>query len=347
MLAATERVHAIIEPMLANDRMPCVWSRRSLLVVLAAGSVAVLSGCRVQLEEGAPHIPLVPTRVPMKDEKALLALLRRTTTLGSLARAVGGAPMSVAGQLIAIHSTQVEVIARLMRDGGVPETTIGANRTAPATAAPTATAPRTTASHTTASPTRQPLAPLAMLSAAERDSVSEVSLGDLSNAHVALIGSMMAQRIAAVTLLGGTAAPVVPAGLIRPEAVRLLEAARAAVYGFEIVAAQIDRTGRALAASTLASLRTRASELHAMVGSTGTPAPLGYELPFPVNDGASARRLALHLLQALLTRQASALGPATGEATSLATLVQWLGATDAIASRWGSPLTAFPGLTNA
>jgi len=347
MLAATARVHAIIEPMPANDRMPCVWSRRSLLVALAAGSFAVLSGCRVQLEEDAPHIPLVPTREPMKDEKALLAVLGRTTSLRSLAEAIGGAPTSMTGQLSAVHATQVAVIARLLRDGGVPESTIGASRTAPATAAPTTTASPTTASPTTASPTRPPLAPLAMLSAAERDSVSDVSLGDLSNAHVALIGSMMAQRIAAVTLLGGTAAPVVRAGLIGAEALRLLEAARAAVYGFEIVAAQIDRTGRALAMSTLASLRTRASELQTMVGSSGTPPPLGYELPFPVTDRDSARRLALHLLEALLTRQAAALEPATGDASSLAALVQWLGATEATASRWRSPLTAFPGLTNA
>jgi hypothetical protein len=318
----------------ANDRMPCVWSRRSLLVALAAGSLAVLSGCRVELEEGAPQIPLVPTRVPMKDEKALLALLGRTTSLRSMAAAIGGAPTSMTGQLSAVHATQVAVIARLLRDGGMPGSTIGAGRTAPTTNAP----------RTTAAPTRPPLTPLAMLSAAEKDSVSDVSLGDVSNAHVALIGSMMAQRIAAVTLLGGTVAPVARAGLIGAEAVKLLEAARAAVYGFEIVAAQIDRTGRALAMSTLASLRSRASELQAMVGSSATPAPLGYELPFPVTDGGSARRLALHLLEALLTRQASSLAPATGDATSLATLVQWLGATEAIASRWGSPLTAFPGL---
>ena len=341
MLAATVRVHAIIEPMPANDRMPCVWSRRSLLVALAAGSFAVLSGCRVQLEEDAPQIPLVPTRVPMKDEKALLALLGRTTSLRSLAEAIGGAPTSMTGQLSAVHATQVAVIARLLRDGGVPESTIGASRTAPATAAPTTTAPPTSAS-----PTRPPLAPLAMLSAAERDSVSDVSLGDVSNTHVALIGSMMAQRSAAVTLLGGTAPPVARAGLIGAEAARLLEAARAAVYGFEIVAAQIDRTGRALAMSTLSSLRTHASELQTMVGSSATPAPLGYQLPFSVTDGGSARRLALHLLEALLIRQASALAPATGHATSLTTLVQWLGATEAVATRWGSRLTAFPGLTN-
>jgi len=339
----------------ANDRMHSVWSRRSLLLALAAGSVTALSGCRVQLEEGAPHIPLVPTRVPMKDEKALLTVLGRTRSLGSLATAVGGASTSMAGRLSAVHATQVDVIERLLRDGGVPESLVGSSatstRTAPApAAAPTSTPPTTSPTSTppiSASPTPPSSAPAAVLSAAERDSVSDVSPADLSPAHVALIGSMFAQRIASVTLLGFTAAPVTPSGLSGAKAVPLLEAARAAVYGFEIVAAQIDSTGRALAMSSLASLRALASELQTLTGSSGPPPPLGYELPFPVTDRDSARRLALHLLEALLTRQAAALRPATGDATALATLVQWLGTTQVIAFRWGAPLTAFPGLSNA
>ena len=321
---------AIIEPMPANDGMPCVWSRRSLLLALAAGSVTAVSGCRVQLEEGAPHIPLVPTRVPMIDEKALLAVLGRTTTLESLAKAVGGASTSIAGRLSAVHATQVAVISRLLRDGGVPQSLSGTS----ATTGPTA-------------PATAGVSPQAALSVAETDSVSDVSAADLSTDHVALIGSMLAQRTAAATLLGGTAAPVVPSGLNGAEAMGLLAAVRAAVYGFEVVAAQVDKTGRALATSTLASLRTSVSELETMAGSLGTPPPLGYQLPFPVTDTRSARRLALHLLEALLTRQAASLEPATGDAAALATLVRWLGATEVIASRWGASLTAFPGLTNA
>jgi hypothetical protein len=319
----------------ANGRMPVSWSRRSLLVALAAGSVTALSGCRVHLEEAAPQVPLVPARVPMKDEKALLAVLGRTGSLRSLAEAVGGASTSMAGRLRAVHATQLEVIASLLRDGGVPESLMGVW--------PTAHSKGPAAS---AVPTRPSVNPAAAVSAAERSSMSDISLAELSNAHIALIGSLMAQRVAAVTLLGGTAPPVVPSGLKGSEAVRLLAAARASVYGFEVVAAQIGDRGKALAMSTLASLETRASELETVVGPTGTPRPLGYELPFPVTNTRSARRLALHLLAALLASQAAALGPATGDPTALATIVQWLGATEAIASRWGAPLTAFPGLTD-
>lgn len=318
----------------ANDGMPCLWSRRSLLAALAAGSVVALSGCRVQLEEGAPKIPLVPSRVPMKDEKALLALLGGAHVLEALAKTVGGAPTSITGRLNAVHATQVGVITRVLRDGGVPQSLIGSS----ATAGPTAPVTSPVASPAVSSP--------AVLSAAESDSVRKVSVADLSNAHVALIGSMLAQRIAAATLLGGMAVPVVAAGLKGAEAVRMLDAARATVYGFEIVAAQIGTGGRPLAISTLASMRARTAELETLVGSSGTPPPLGYQLPFPVTDPPGARRLALHLLEALLASQAAALEPAAGDATALATLVPWLGATEAVAFPWGAPLTAFPGLTS-
>jgi len=323
----------MIGSMPENGRMPASWSRRSLLVALSAGSLTALSGCQVQLEEGAPQIPLVPVRAPMNDEKVLLAVLGRTGSLSSLAKAVGGSPTSMTGRLSAVHAKQAEVIASLLRDGGVPESLIGGSPTNPtATAAP-------------ASTKGPPPGPVDALAAAEGSSMNDISAAGLSNAHVALIGSLLAQRAAAVTLLGGAAAPVVPSGLKGAEAVPLLAATRAAVYGFEVVAAQVDDAGRALAMSTLESLKTRASMLQTVVGS-GTPRPLGYELPFPVTDTRSAQRLARHLLAALLTSHAAALGPATGNADALATLVQWLGATEAVASRWGAPLAAFPGLTN-
>ncbi|MEO6143966.1 MAG: DUF4439 domain-containing protein [Dermatophilaceae bacterium] len=321
----------------ANDSMPSVWSRRSLLVALAAGSVTALSGCGVQLEQGAPRIPLVPTRVPMKDEKALLVVLRRTVSLKALAGAAGGTSTSMAGRLLAIHATQVAVIARLLRDGGVPQS-LGAPT-------PTSTTPTSTRPTATTRPT-PPLAPGAVLSAAEGDSVGEVALADLATAHVALIGSMLAQRIASATLLGGTTPPVLLSGPNSAEAVPLLEATRATVYGFEIVAAQIDSNGRALAMSTLASLRGRAADLQTLAGPAVAPPPLGYELPFRVTDSRSARRLGRQLLESLLTAHAAALEPATGQTTALAALVQWLGATEVLATRWGAPLAAFPGLTN-
>jgi Domain of unknown function (DUF4439) len=316
--------------MSANDGMPSLWSRRRLLVALAAGSATALAGCRVQLEDGVPRIPLVPARAPMKDEEALLAVLEDTRSLASLAGEVAGASTSIAGPLSRVHATQAAVIESLLREGGVPDAVFGSSATG-------------VLSRPVLSP---PVLPLAVLSAAESGSVSDVSLADLSKAHVALIGSLLAQRFAVVFLLGGTVPAAAPSDLDGSGGTALLEAVRAAVYGFEIVATHIGKSGRALAMSTLVLLRTRATELQVLVGSSAPPPPLGYQLPFPVADTGSARRLALHLLEALLSRQAAALEPAAGDAKALATLVRWMGETESMASRWDAPLAAFPGLTN-
>jgi hypothetical protein len=269
----------------------------------------------------------------MKDEKTLLAVLGRARSLASLSDAVAKGSTPVAGRLSTVHVTQVAVIERLLRKGGVPETLFGLSSTGVFS--------RPAPSPPVLSP---PVLPLAMLSAAEGESVREVSMADLSPAHAALIGSLLAQRIAAVTMLGGTFAPVAPSGLGGAVGVTLLESLRAAVYGFEIVATQIESAGQTLAMSTLASLRTRTAELKTLVGSAAPPSPLGYELPFPVTDKDNARRLALHLLDALLTREAAALEAAAGDPNALATLVDWLGETESISSRWGAPPAAFPGL---
>ena len=321
--------------MSANESMPSLWSRRGLLVALAAGSVTALSGCRVQLEEGAPRVPLVPTRVPMKDEKTLLAVLKQTRSLESLAHEVGAAPTSLAARLRAVHASQVAVVTRLLEDGGVPRSLVeapAARASSPPTSSPSVSAPAKVSS--------------AELSNAEGGTVNDISLAGLSTSHVALIGSLLAQRTAAVARLGGTVAPAGPSDLNGTDGVALLEAARSAVYGFEIVATHIDSAGLALAMSALAALRARVSELETLVGPSAPPPPLGYELPFPITDGESSRRLAVHLLETLLARMAAALEPAVGNANALATLVRWMGENESMASQWGAPLAAFPGLTN-
>src|SRR5665647_545748 len=91
VLTATARGRAIIEPMPANDRMPCLWSRRSLLAALTVGSMAALTGCRVRLEDDAPRTTNPPTRQPMPDERALLTARWDAVRLRDLAAGLGGA----------------------------------------------------------------------------------------------------------------------------------------------------------------------------------------------------------------------------------------------------------------
>ncbi|MEP7034548.1 MAG: DUF4439 domain-containing protein [Actinomycetota bacterium] len=316
--------------MSANDGMPHPWSRRAVLIALAAGSVTAVSGCRVQLEGGKPSIPAVAVRRRIKDESALLTVLEETRSLESLANAVSDGPASIAGQLALVHHTQAAVIESSLRQGGVAQALLGSSATS-------VLFPRTL---------HPPVLPLGVLSAAESGSLGDVALADLSTARVALIGSLLAQRVAAVTLLGGTVVRVPSSGPNGGAGVPLLEATRAAVYGFEVVAAQMDSRGMALAVSTLAAVRSEASELESLVGPSAPPPPLGYRLPFSVLDANSARRLAMHLIKTLLSAQAAALEPAVGDSDTLCAVVRRLAESESISSRWGVAPAAFPGLTS-
>ena len=60
---------------------------------------------------------------------------------------------------------------------------------------------------------------------------------------------------------------------------------------------------------------------------------------------AAARKLAAQVLTELRASVARDLGSTDGDLGPLGALVQWLADTEVLASRWGVPLAAFPGLT--
>lgn len=352
MLAATERGHAIIEPMPANDGMPCVWSRRSLLVALMVGSVTALTGCRVQLEDDAPRMVNLPTRQPMPDEQALLLARRDALRLRGMAAGLGGPSTPLTQLLATLHAAQADVFESMLRSGGVPPAEITATPVPTATA----TAPLTAGSAASA-PAPAPTG-VTQLATAEAEGLSAQALSDLagiSRDRVALFGSMTAQRAAAVRLLGGrlpadgTLTGPTGGTLTGPTgevAAAHLEAIRSAVYGFEVVVAQTDASHRKAAAKTLGALRASSSELQLLAGSAAKPIPLGYALPFPVSTPASALRLASHLMTALREAIASQLPAVTGDADGLTGTVRVLTDVCVHAVTWRVPLTAFPGLTN-
>jgi Domain of unknown function (DUF4439) len=369
VLAATDPGHAIIESMPANDRMPCVWSRRSLLVALTVGSVTALTGCRVRLEDDAPRI--LPTRQPIADEQALLLARRDALRLRDLAAGLGPSSNALTELLATVHGLQAQVFESVLRLGGGPPAVITAGPTAVTpTATATATATATTGSTTAAGGAPSAPAPpsgISELVAAEAEGVAAGALSDLagiSRDRVALLATMAAQRAAAVRLLGGrlptadTAAgstgggnPPRPIGgtLIGPTgevAAAQLEAIRSAVYGFEVVVAQTDPSHRTAAVKTLGALRANTSQLQQLAGSAAKPITLGYALPFPVATPSSALRLATHVMTALRTAIASQLPAVTGDAAGLAGTVQVLTDVCVDAVTWRVPLTAFPGLTN-
>src|SRR5665647_3508530 len=327
VLTATAPGRAIIEPMPANDRMPCLWSRRSLLVALTVGSMTALSGCRVRLEGDAPRTPTPPARQPMRDEQALLTARRDAVRLRDLAAGLGGAATPTTELLATVHGLQADVFESVLRSGGVPPAEII-----------TATAPAQGASG------------VADLIAAEGEALSAQALlviAGISTERVALFGSMTAQRAAAVRLLSGrlpAAGPLTaPTGEL---AAALLEALRSAVYGFEVVVTQTDVSHRRAAGQTLGALRRRAAELQLLAGPAAPPIPLGYALPFPVSTPAAAWSLATHLMTALRASIASQLPAVSGDAEGLTGMVQLLTDVCVHAVTWRVPLTAFPGLSD-
>jgi len=346
VLTATARGRAIIEPMPANDRMPCLWSRRSLLVALTVGSMTALSGCSVQLEDDAPRTPDLPPRQPMPDEQALLTARRDAVRLRDLAAGLGGAATPTTALLAAVHGVQADVLESVLRSGGVPPAEIADTPTT--TPPPTATAGGTAGGAATAP--AQTTSGVGELIAAEGEALSAQALlvlAGISTERVALFGSMTAQRAAAVRLLGGrlpAAGPLTaPTGEL---AAALLEALRSAVYGFEVVVTQTDVSHRRAAGQTLGALRTRSVELQLLAGPAAPPIPLGYALPFPVSTPAAALRLATHLMTALGASIASQLPAVTGDAEGLTGMVQLLTDVCVHAVTWRVPLTAFPGLSD-
>ncbi|HEY8653152.1 MAG TPA: DUF4439 domain-containing protein [Dermatophilaceae bacterium] len=335
----------------ANDRMPRLWSRRSLLVALTVGSMTALSGCRVRLEGDAPRTPTPPARQPMRDEQALLTAHRDAVRLRDLAAGLGGAASPTTELLATVHGLQADVFESVLRSGGVPPAEIAGTPTTtpPPTATATASGTAGGAAGGAATAPAQAASGVGELIAAEGEALSAQALSDLagiSTERIALFGSMTAQRAAAVRLLGGrlpAAGPLTaPTGEL---AAVLLEAIRSAVYGFEVVVTQTDVSHRRAAGQTLGALRTRSAELQLLAGPAAPPIPLGYALPFPVSTPAAALRLATNLMTALRASIASQLPAVTGDAEGLTGTVQLLTDVCVRAVTWRVPLTAFPGLS--
>jgi hypothetical protein len=168
----------------------------------------------------------------------------------------------------------------------------------------------------------------------------------VSTSVIPLVGSVLAQRAAAASLLGAPTTWPEPTWSAPSLAASYLESTRAAVYAFEVVAAQ-SPTGaqHTLALATLAALESRGQDQESLAGASAGPPALGYPLPFPVTTPAAARKLAVQVLTDLRASVARDLGSTAGDIGPLGALVQWLADTEVLASRWGVPLAAFPGLT--
>lgn len=298
-------------------------TRRALL--LAAVSVPALAACRVRLEDDAPHVPLVPTREPVPDEAALLALLADLRTLHAQATAL----RPPRPQLVAAHAQHVRVIESALSAARVPSPS--------------------------SSPSTRPVSAPALPAheAAALTPASLTALGALTTDLAATVRSIAVYRALAAASLGAPvrwpALPTTPP--TSPDAaVRLLAALRSAQYALQLAATRsgpesdgavpTSQRGRLVADSQWLAGRCRA--LVSLLGDAAPPAPLGYPLPFPVATPADAKRLAAQSYSQLELAIGATLAAADGAACAV--IVQTLAETMTHGAAWGLALTPFPGL---
>lgn len=319
--------------------------RRAMLGGTLGAAALVLSGCDVRLEDDAPPLPLIPTREPIPAEPALLWLLEDCRNLADKD-----------GPRTELYAEQVAVLRSALFRAGIPIETLDEVLAAPdptgstagsasAGRTPTATASAGPIPSPTSSPTSAP---------AEGSTAALTRVDDLARCGPGMfpvVMSLLAQRWAAVRLAGDEApqgALVGDPGLIwrfSHLAAGFVEQTTAAVYGFEIVAAQTEEAARDTAVVTLADLRRLRREQTVRAGARAPAPALGYPLPFPVDSEESALRLAEHVLTGLTDGYAGLLTTVTGAAQedTAQDVVGWLGAAAAHGVSWGVPLEAFPG----
>jgi hypothetical protein len=359
----------------AHAGMPCAPTRRTALGALALAAAAVpLAACGIRLEDDAPRVPLLPTREPVPGEAFLLGLWLGSGDLAELAGRVGGPSTSLPARLAPLHREQVAGLRSLLSRLGIPDRAVAdaeaAHRaqtvtaaggtgttTGPTTGTTTGTgSPATTAtpsgagSTATSRPVPTTAAPptTASLAAAEAEALAPESFTELAAlpaTAVPVAAATLAQRAAAATLLGKTVRWAEQPEVETELAVTALESLRAAVYGFEVVAAQSRDAQRALATTTLATLRARAALVSTLAGEAAAPPALGYPLPFAVTTPAAARRLAVSVLGGLRASHAAAVDGSAGRAGSLASCVEWLAEAEVLAYRWRMAPQPFPGLS--
>jgi hypothetical protein len=326
--------------------------RRTLLTAgLGTLSALALASCGIRLEDDAPRLPLLPARTPIDGETFLLGLVRSSAELAGDARALGGARTSLVARLAGLHARQATVLGAELRRLGVPQNLVDQAARPSATSSSTGSPSPTSSASPTSGPTTQPVRTPADLAAAELADIGTSSqpvgpsLTQAAAAARPLAGALLAQRVAAAALLGAPPQADEPTWQSPGLASSFLDSTRAAVYGMQVVAAQ-SPTGaqRALARTTLAALQARQQTQEVLAGTSAGPTPLGYPLPFPVTTPVAAARLAVQVLTELRAANARDMASAAGDPKPLASAVRWLGETEVLASRWGVPLSAFPGL---
>jgi hypothetical protein len=311
-------------------------TRRTVLGLAYAASIAAAAGCGLRLDLPQPAPP-VPTRRLVPDEKLLVGVVRELDELVAGAKAITRAGRSAAtlATLATLFSDQARVVAGRLTNDGVPSEVIRP-RGGTASGTPTAsgTTVPTTVPTTGPKPAQTVAAYVEQLEAVDSGHWAEVAASTPDNRE--LLMSLASVRLAGSLLLGGKL-PFGPPAAARPH---LAERTAPLVYGFEVVAAQSSGVARTRA---LTALEEATDLLHAL-GATSSETPGGWSLPFPVTTLKEASRLAKHLLGTAVAATVIE-ADRTPDARSLDEIARWSARVQVLAARWGLPLTAFPGMS--
>ncbi|MGL4174936.1 MAG: hypothetical protein ACRCSN_02575 [Dermatophilaceae bacterium] len=324
-------------------------TRRHLLTGLAGGAAAAVAGCGIQLEDGAPSLPLVPTREPVPGEDALIALSADSRRLAGLAARLPGATGIAFARL---HERQHSVLRTALLGDGVPARLLASSATSPRTTPSESATDLPTGSRSSSSaPTGTPRSPeppgttaAALADAEAAGATAAARFPAVAPPLRAMVAALHAQRFAAVVALTGVARSV-SGGSVGGDVLHdLAGRTAAAVYLLEVAAARSSTAQRARADATLARLRWLSAE-HRALGADPAPVP-GVPLPFPVRGAADAARLTRTALTALRDEHGRVLADFLTDSggAGLAVATRWLGTVEAECHRWGAALEPFPGL---
>lgn len=301
-------------------------SRRTVVLGLMAGFSTALSGCGVRFDSPPPPPP-IPTRRKVTDEDLLIAIVRDTRAVRAAVTAAhpksASGDKKLLGEVDALSRTQDQTLTGRLTNDGVPTAVIDG------TGRPQPTGSASAGGSSSANPVDVKAVTAALTHVPDNlwKRLASASAGTRGVAWAAY-----SVRSAAAGLLG--ARPALPtASAARPG---LAARTEALVYAFEVAAAHQSGEARKAALATLTPLR----ELVVELGEP--PQTAGWSLPFEVTSAESATKLMRTVLAAAASAGVSLAG-GSPDAAALADAAAWSGRIQALATSWGSPLTAFPG----
>jgi hypothetical protein len=347
---------------------PSRLSRRALLraLTLASGAV-VLAGCDDlsadrEVSPTGGVVPDDPATWP-PDTSLLVAARQRVHGYRRGLELLGRAGRAEAAGLEELWRVQQERLELLITLGGVtlphlldePAVTwTGAPDGAGATGAPTSgrdgeQGTGDAGGATAASEARTGRPAAADLGRAIRSDRTQAvrELSTASSANLLLLASLCAQHVASAARLGAPVGWDPLAGPLGAAAVPVLAAARPAVFGLEVLAARSapDSPERADYEAVLRPLRGVTRQLSTLAGHAAPVAPLGYDLPEPLETAAQRRDLARRLVADLAPATLDAAQRVPGDLAQLTGVVQLVSESALWSDLLGGPAQPFPGMT--